>query len=1228
MRAPVGTIRIYKIAEVLGIPSQEVVRLLRTQHGIEAKSASSTVEEIVARQFAERVARKRNVALPPGALFSQRAASKRANPPEPAAPAAPRLGPPRLVKSAKTARAAAEAADAGAAAAAAEAARTPPADTAPPPPVPGAHAPVAGAPATAEAPTAVRTASAAPPPRVVRPEPRLRVEGAPRLRVETPRIRVEEPPAQVAEASRGEVEPVRAQVEAAPGAQAEPPRAGVQPPRTEAEPLRAGVQPPRTQVEQPLPVQAGPSDAQVAETPPARTEPSGAQVAEPPPAGIEPHRVQVAETPAARIEPPRVQVAAARPAARVEPPRSQAEGGPARAAGATGHAAAGPVARVEPRTPPAAATPPPAGATSGAAAGPVARVEPRTPPAAATPPPAGATSGAAAGPIARAEPRTPPAVATPPPAGATGRAAAGPIARVEPPPTATTPPPSPAAAGPAGTAPAAPPRAAAPVRPAAPPRAAAPVRPAAPPRAAAPVRPAVPPRAAARPAAPPRAAAPASPAVPTPARRPGSGLVLRPTGRVAPPRLRLRIEEPKPAKPRPAAPAAPRTPVRPVQPGAPAGPAGGAARPPLGGPRPLPSQPVRPPLVRPLPPRPAVGYRPPPRPHHRPGGRRAQYRRTRTQTPATPPPPPPVTRTITLAEGMTVKDLAERLEVKPKDVLKKLIERRVMMTINTTLDSETATTIAREFGADVKMRTFEEEMVVIEAEEAKPDDLIVRAPVVTVMGHVDHGKTTLLDAIREAKVAEGEAGGITQHIGAYSVAVNGRKIVFLDTPGHEAFTLMRARGAQVTDVVVLVVAADDGVMPQTQEAIDHARAASVPIIVAINKIDKADANLDRVRKELAERGLTPEDWGGSTVTVPVSAKKRDNLDGLLEMILLVTELEEQKANPKRAATGTVLEAKVDRGRGPVATILVQDGTLRVGDNFIAGVVVGRVRALLDDRLQKIGEAGPASPVEVLGLTGLPQPGDAFQAVTDAAKARQIAVLRQNQAKEKALGGRGQRLTLESLQQQLSEGEAKELPIIIKADVQGSAEVLADSLGKLGDERVKTRIIHTGVGAISEWDVLLASTSNAIIVGFNVRPDRNASGVAEREGVDVRLHSVIYDVTDELKKALAGLLDPTTKEVRLGAAEIRQLFKIPKFGTAAGCMVTEGVVTRAGDARARLVRDGVVVHEGRIGSLRRFKDDVNEVRSGMECGLAFERFADLKAGDVVESFTVEKVVATV
>jgi translation initiation factor IF-2 len=1049
----VGTIRIYKIAEVLGIPSQEVVHLLRTQHGIEAKSASSTVEEIVARQFAERIARKRNVTLPSGSLFSQRPVTKRgATPPEPATPAAPKLGPPRLVKSAKAARAAAEAAAGGEDQPASSTAEEPAA-----PPAPAVAEPPSAPAQSAAVPTAIPTPAPAAP-RPLPSAPRLRVEGAPRLRVETPRIRVEEPSTPATGTSG-------AAVEAAP-----PDGAAGQAQRIEDKP-------PVIPVEEASPT---PVDT------PAVTGRKAPAVEVDTPGG------EAGKTPRVAAASPRTDDGA--PTTATEPPSVQAEGMPLQQTEETAQK----IFAVERRPPPPAAEKPPV----------------------------------AAKPVA-ASPAVPPKVPTSPPAGVA-------------------------------------------------------------------------------------AAAP----------RTSSGLALRPTGRVVPPRLRLRIEEPKPVKPRPATPpTAPRVPVRPVVPPAAAA-TTTATRPALGGPRPLPSQPVRPPAARPLPPRPAVGYRPPPRPHHRPGGRRSQYRRSRPQTPAAPAPPPPITRTITLAEGMSVKDLAERLEVKPKDVLKKLIERRVMMTINTTLDPETATTIAREFGADVKMRTFEEEMVVIEAEETKPDDLIVRAPVVTVMGHVDHGKTTLLDAIRETKVAEGEAGGITQHIGAYSVEVSGRKIVFLDTPGHEAFTLMRARGAQVTDIVILVVAADDGVMPQTQEAIDHAQAAKVPIIVAINKIDKADANLDRVKKELAERGLTPEDWGGSTVTVPLSAKKRDNLDGLLEMILLVTELEEQKANPKRAATGTVLEAKVDRGRGPVATILVQDGTLRVGDNFIAGVVVGRVRALLDDRLQKTNEAGPSSPVEVLGLTGLPQPGDAFQAVTDAAKARQIAVLRQNQAKEKALGGRGQRLTLESLQQQLSEGEAKELPIIIKADVQGSAEVLADSLGKLGDERVKTRIIHTGVGAISEWDVLLASTSNAIVVGFNVRPDRNATAVAEREGVDIRLHSVIYDVTDELKKAMAGLLDPTTKEVKLGAAEIRQTFKVPKFGTAAGCMVTEGVITRAGVAQARLVRDGVVVHEGRIGSLRRFKDDVNEVRGGLECGLAFERFADLKIGDVVESFTVEKVVATV
>ena len=577
---------------------------------------------------------------------------------------------------------------------------------------------------------------------------------------------------------------------------------------------------------------------------------------------------------------------------------------------------------------------------------------------------------------------------------------------------------------------------------------------------------------------------------------------------------------------------------------------------------------------------------------------------------------------------MTVKDLSEKLKVKAKDILKKLIEKRLMMTINTTLDTETATMIAREFGADVEMRTFEEELVILEAETTNPEDLVPRAPVVTVMGHVDHGKTTLLDAIRNTRVAEREAGGITQHIGAYSVNVKGRSIVFLDTPGHEAFTTMRARGASVTDVVVLVVAADDGVMPQTQEAIDHARAAKVPILVAINKIDKANANPDRVKQELAERDLSPEDWGGQTVMVPVSAKKQENLDRLLEMILLVTEMGEHKANPKRVAVGGVLEAKIDRGRGPVATVLVQDGTLRVGDNFIAGTVVGRVRALIDDQGNQIKLAGPSSPVEVLGLTGLPQPGDTFQGVADAAKARQIALLRKNQAKDKALGSRGSRLTLESLQQQLSEGEAKELPIIIKADVQGSAEVLSESLAKLGDDRIKIRIIHTGVGAVSESDVLLASTSSAIVIGFNVRPDRNAAVVAEREGVDIRKHAVIYNVIDEIKMAMAGLLEPTLKEQQIGLAEVREVFKVPKFGAAAGCIVTDGRITRTSDTQGRLVRDGVVVHEGRIGSLRRFKDDVTDVKSGIECGIAFEKFADIKVGDVIESFTVEKVAATV
>jgi len=587
---------------------------------------------------------------------------------------------------------------------------------------------------------------------------------------------------------------------------------------------------------------------------------------------------------------------------------------------------------------------------------------------------------------------------------------------------------------------------------------------------------------------------------------------------------------------------------------------------------------------------------------------------------------PQITRNITLAEGMTVKDLADKLDVRVKDVLAKLLMKRLMLTINSTLDTETATMIAREFGADVQMRSFEEELLQVDTDEAKTEDIVTRAPVVTVMGHVDHGKTSLLDAIRTTRVAEREAGGITQHIGAYHVTVNNRNIVFLDTPGHEAFTLMRARGAKVTDIVVLVVAADDGVMPQTREAIDHARAANVPIIVAINKIDKPNAVPEKVKRELTELDLMPEEWGGKTVTVEVSAKKKQNLELLLEMILLVSEIGELKANPKRSATGTVLEAKLDKGRGPVATVLVQDGTLSVGDTFIAGPIVGRVRALIDDRGRPTKSAGPSTPVEVLGLGGLPQPGDVFQ-VAEAAKARQIATFREEQAKTRALGAKGGRLTLESLQAQIAEGGMKELPIIIKADVQGSAEVLADTLTKLSDEKVKIRIIHSGVGAVNESDVLLASASNAIIIAFNVRPDRNAEDIAARDRVEIRPHSVIYNVTDEMKKAMTGLLEPTFKEVRIGVASVRELFKVPKFGVIAGCMVTEGRITRAGDTQARLLRDNVVVYEGKIGSLRRFKDDVSEVKAGFECGIGFERFHDLKVGDAIEVFVNERVPVT-
>jgi translation initiation factor IF-2 len=768
------------------------------------------------------------------------------------------------------------------------------------------------------------------------------------------------------------------------------------------------------------------------------------------------------------------------------------------------------------------------------------------------------------------------------------------------------------------------------------------------------------------------AAAPAdeAPVEPAPLEAPAFAPAMRPPtpGRIVPPTLRLRIEEQRPTTPTPPLPtSAPRAVPRPAPPRAdrpavpaaprpaatgnlaarPAGqaprPGGmppprpsypGPNRPTPGGPRPLPSQPVRtqPPGMPPRPGQQQYPHRPgmPSRPPMRPGGRPAAGPRRDHSRPSAPPPPaapPPVTRTITLAEGMTVKDLADKLDLRVKDVLAKLLMKRLMLTINSTLDTDTATMIAREYGADVQMRSFEEELLQVDTEESKAEDVVMRAPVVTVMGHVDHGKTSLLDAIREARVAEREAGGITQHIGAYHVTINQRNIVFLDTPGHEAFTLMRARGAKVTDIVVLVVAADDGVMPQTREAIDHAKAAGVPIIVAINKIDKPNASPEKVKREMTELDLMPEEWGGKTVTVEVSAKKKQNIEMLLEMILLVADIGELKANPKRNASGTVLEAKLDKGRGPVATILVQDGTLNVGDTFIAGPVVGRVRALIDDRGRPVKSAGPSMPVEVLGLTGLPQPGDSFQALADAAKARQIATFRQEQAKVRSLGAKGGRLTLESLQAQLAEGGMKELPIIIKADVQGSAEVLADTLAKLTDEKVRVRIIHSGVGAVNESDVLLASASNAIIIAFNVRPDRNAEEIAARERVDIRAHSVIYNVTDEMKKAMTGLLDPTFKEVRIGVAAVRDIFKVPKFGTIAGCMVTEGRITRAGDTQARLLRDNAVIYEGKIGSLRRFKDDVSEVKTGFECGIGFDKFNDLKVGDLIEVFAMERVAIT-
>jgi len=590
---------------------------------------------------------------------------------------------------------------------------------------------------------------------------------------------------------------------------------------------------------------------------------------------------------------------------------------------------------------------------------------------------------------------------------------------------------------------------------------------------------------------------------------------------------------------------------------------------------------------------------------------------------AEPAAPPPIDSEITVSEGITVKELSEKLGIKANQVIKKLVEKKIFATINQNLDTKMAEDIARDFGASTNKVSFEEESTQeIELTE-ETSDRVRRAPVVTIMGHVDHGKTSLLDAIRSTNVADREAGGITQHIGAYHIEKNGHKIVFIDTPGHEAFTRMRARGAKVTDIVVLVVAADDGVMPQTLEAIDHAKAANVPILVAINKVDKPDAQPERIKQQLADRNLLAEDWGGDTVMVPVSAKAKTNLDLLLEMILLVADLQDLKANPERPAVGNVLEAELDRGRGPVATVIVRNGTLRVGDYFICGSVFGKVRAMFDDRGQPIREAEPSMPAEVLGLDSLPDVGDTFQVVTDTAKAKQIVLYRESKARDAAMSKSG-RITLEQLHEQLKEGEVKELNIILKTDVSGTAEVLSEMMQKLSNDKVRIRVLHSGVGAINETDVLLASASNAIIVGFSVRPERNAVATAEQEKVDIRLHTIIYELTDELKRAMTGMLEPVFKEVFQGRAEVREVFRISKVVNVAGCMVTEGFIKR--DSEVRLLRDNVVVFTGKIDSLKRFKNDASEVKNGFECGITVRNFSDIKPGDVLEAFATERVAA--
>jgi translation initiation factor IF-2 len=760
----------------------------------------------------------------------------------------------------------------------------------------------------------------------------------------------------------------------------------------------------------------------------------------------------------------------------------------------------------------------------------------------------------------------------------------------------------------------------------------------------------------ARPA--PRPAAPSTPGAPAAAAPVGGGGPLRPPAKpnlagqpvarpIVPPRpdMVARLARPPapgaPPPPRPGMPSRPSSPVPgrpiytgPVRPGqplsrGPGGPGGpgqgqGFSGPPRPGGRGRPMHPTSPLRAEPATVPTEAGRRHATKPGTRDGRRRdvdpEEGRLRPVARRAEAFQPPPIDREITIAEGITVRELSEKLGIKATLVVKRLMEKKILATINQTLDVKLAEELARDFGASTNKVSYEQEARQ-EIEEAEVEkDRERRPPVVTIMGHVDHGKTSLLDAIRSAHVADSEAGGITQHIGAYHVEKNGHTIVFIDTPGHEAFTRMRARGAKVTDIVVLVVAADDGVMPQTLEAIDHAKAAKVPIIVAINKIDKPDAQPERIKQQLADRSLLAEDWGGDVVMVPVSAKAKTNLDLLLEMILLVAEMLDLKANPARPAMGTVLEAKLDRGRGPVATVLVRNGTLHVGDYFIVGSVFGRVRAMFDDRGSPVREVLPSMPAEVLGLESLPDVGDSLQVVTDTAKAKQIVIYREIKDREVAMS-KTNRITLEQLHDQLKEGESKELNIILKTDVGGTAEVLTDTLQKLSTDKVKIRVLHSGVGAITETDVLLASASNAIIVGFNVRPERNAQAVAEKEKVDIRLHTIIYELADEIKKAMTGMLEPVFKEVYKGRAQVREVFRISKVGAVAGCMVNDGSITR--DVQVRLLRDNAVVYTGKVVGLKRFKNDASEVKQGFECGISLANFNDIKPGDVIEAFATER-----